>query len=300
MRNLLLTIVFSTAATMLAPPALAADALQQAEEAAVQEARSHSRSKSKSKKKRGSSSRGRSNSKHVTHHGSSHSGQHSTSHHVVHHSNRRHHGYHPTVYVRSRPHRRHVVVRPTPTVVVHPTTPARDRVVVDVSVRRRADKARRFSIGVAAGVAASEMFNGQGFANLGVEGQARYRIADPVGVELTLGVYGDTTREMRRLDVPFTASVMVHTPGAFPVGAFAYAGVTLDYRDYDLRSIGGEHLRGGIAGPHVGAGLNLNLGPDATLEWDVRYTHFLTETGMRQGGTAPGQVSSSLAVNFFF
>ncbi len=299
MRNLLLTIVFSAAATMLAPPALASDAQRQAEEAAVEEARSKSRSKSK-KSRRSSSSRSRSKSKHGAHSGSHHGSHHSSSHHVVHHSNRRHHRSHPPVVVHTRSHRRHVVVRPTPTVVVHPTYPARDRVVEDVSVRRRADKARRFSIGVGAGVATSEMFNGRGFTNLGVEGQARYRIADPVGVEVTLGVYGDTTREMRRLDVPFTASVMVHTPGAFPVGAFAYAGVTLDYRDYDLRSIGGEHLRGGIAGPHVGAGLNLNLGPDATLEWDVRYTHFMSETGMRHGGTAPGQVSSSLAVNFFF
>ncbi len=298
MRNLLLSFVFTCAAMMLAPPALASDALKQAEDAAVQDARSHSRSKSKKKSNRHKASRGRSNgrsgSTHVVHHGST---RHTT--HVVHHS-RSHRRYHPTVVVHPTHRRHHVVVRPTPTVVVHPSQPARDRVVEDVQVRRRADKARRFSIGVGAGMAAGEMFNGHTFVNLGVEGQARYRIADPLGVEVTLGVYGDATRETQRTDVPFTASVMVHTPGAIPIGAYAYAGVTLNYRDYDLTAVGGEHLRGGIAGPHVGAGLNLNLGPDATLEWDVRYTHFLADTGHRAGGAAPGQVSSNLAVNFFF
>ncbi len=296
MRNLLTSIVFVCSALMLAPAAMANDAIDQAKETAVQEARSHSRSKSKSKNKRHRSSR-RHGSSHSAHSGSSHHSSHHGSHRTS--SRHRHHRHHPVV-VHHSSHRRHVVVRPTPTVVVHPSSPARDRVVDDVDVRRRADKARRFSIGVSAGVAATELFNGHTYANLGVEGQARYRIADPLGVEVTLGYFGDATRETRRTDVPISASVMVHTPGYVPIGAFAYAGVTLNYRDYDLTSIGGEHLRGGIAGPHVGAGLNVNLGPSATLEWDVRYTHFLAETGQNRGGAAPGQLGTNLAVNFFF
>jgi opacity protein-like surface antigen len=298
MKNLLTSIVFACSALLLAPPALAGDALDQAKETAVQDARSNSRnkSKSKSKNKRHGSSR-RHGSGHSAHSGGSNHSSHSTGHRSSH-SRYRHPGHTPVV-VHHSSHRRHVVRR-TPVVVVHPSSPARDRVVNDVDVRRRADKAQRFSIGLSAGVAATELFNGETYANLGVEGQARYRIADPLGVEVTLGYFGDATRQTQRTDVPFSASVMVHTPGYIPVGAFAYAGVTLNYRDYDLTNIGGEHLRGGIAGPHVGAGLNVNLGPSATLEWDVRYTHFLAETGERRGGAAPGQLGSNVAVNFFF
>ncbi len=295
----------------LVAPALANEYEGRAEEQTAEERRSSSRG-NKKKAKRGSSSRQRADGNHGDGHRTSSRSHSSSRHHVTHHTSRRHDSH--AVHSRSS-HRRHrhgvvvhhrssrarvVVASPRPTVVVHPSEPAMDRRSETVEVRRRADKARRFSIGGGVGVASSRMFNHEPYSNLGVEGQARYRIADPLGLEASLGYYGDLDPDLKRVDVPFTTSVMLHTPGAFPLGAHLLAGVSLVYRDYDLTCLGGEHLRGGLVGGHVGAGLNVNLGPDATLEWDVRYTHYFNDTGMKDGGAGRNNVSSNLSVNYYF
>ena len=299
MRTLLTTMVTFFAMTLVFP-AMAVDVPQQAEDAGVQDARS--RSRSKAKKAKASSSHRRSNGNHGGNHNGNHNANqnnghgngHSSSRHVTHHSSRHvvHHG---------ASHSRRVVIAPRPAaVVVHPSRPGRDRTVSTVAVNRRADKANRFSIGGGIGVMSSKTFDRSDFANVGVEAQARYRIADPLGLEVSLGYYGDMQPDVKRIDVPFTTSVMLHTPGYIPVGAFVLAGVTLNYRDYDLTCKGGQHLRGGLVGGHVGAGVNLNLGDDVTLEWDVRYTRYFNETNFDQGGTSRHNIGTSLALNVFF
>jgi hypothetical protein len=184
--------------------------------------------------------------------------------------------------------------------VVHPSAPVADRTTDTVAVHRRADKARRFSVGMGMGALGSRTFDGARFANYGLDAQFRYRIADPLGVELAVGYFDDLRRDEKRLDVPVQFSAMLHTPGYWPVGAFVLAGFTVAYRDYDLRCIGGDHLRGTVGGPHVGGGLNVNLGPSATLEWDVRFTGYMGRTGFDGRGTDRGNVTTSLSVNIFF
>jgi len=282
-------------------PVMAMDVPQQAEEASVQDARS--RSRSKGKKAKSSSSHRRSNGNHGGNHGNGHGNGHHNGHHASHNNHSGHHTSHHVVHHgRSHSRVRHsVVVAPRPAaVVVHPSRPGRDRTVSTVAVNRRADKANRFSVGGGLGVMSSRTFDRSDFTNLGVEAQARYRVADPLGLEVSLGYYGDMQPDVKRIDVPFTTSVMLHTPGYIPVGAFVLAGVTLNYRDYDLTCKGGQHLRGGLVGGHVGAGVNLNLGDDVTLEWDVRYTRYFNETNFDQGGTSRHNVGTSLALNVFF
>ncbi len=320
MRYLLYTFVALGTALMLAP-AYANDAFQAGQEAAVQEAsskdrrarsnRSKSRAKSRSGRSdaRASHSRShatRSNSRSSRH--SSHSARHHSSRHHSsrHHAHRRaparvHHAYVRHTVVRPSHHRVYVRhARPRNVVVVHPSRPAHDRGPETVEVQRRADKAQRFSLGVGIGAVGSQTYDGHYFSNYGLDLQARYRVVDPLGLEVSIGYFNDFQRDAKRIDVPLQASAMLHTPGSWPVGAFVLAGVTVNYRDYDLSCYGGDHLRGGTAGPHVGAGLNLNLGPNVTLEWDVRYVHFLGETGFDARGTDRGNVSSSLAMNVFF
>jgi len=296
MRTLLMTIV-ATCSMTLVMPVLANDYKGQAEGTSVEDARSRGK-KSKSRS-RSRSSGNHGGSHHSLHHRTStHHHSHGSSHHVVHHTSHRR-TYRHGVVVRTRP--AHVrVVAPAPAVVVHPSRPTADRTVDTVATRRRADKTRRFSLGGSFGVMSSKHFDRTPYTNLGVEAQARYRIADPLGFEISLGYYGDVHRDIKRIDVPFTSSVMLHTPSAAPVGLFLLGGVTLDYRDYDLSCIGGQHLQGGLVGGHVGAGLHINLGPDATLEWDVRYTRFFNETGMDAGGVSRHNVGSTLAVNYYF
>lgn len=299
MKTLLTTMVTFFAMTLVFP-AMAMDVPQQAEDAGVQDARSRSRSKAKAKSSRSSSSNRRSNGNHGggNGHGGSHNATHNnghsshSSHTVVHHGRTSHSRV--VVY----PPRAHVVTRPA--VVVHPSRPARDRTVTTVAVNRRADKAQRFSIGGGLGVMSSKTFDRVAYANVGIDAQARYRVADPLGIEVSLGYFGDVQPDVKRIDVPLTTSVMLHTPGYVPIGAFLLAGVTVNYRDYDLTCKGGQHLRGSLIGGHVGAGVNLNLGDDVTLEWDVRYTRYFNETNFDQGGTARHNVGSSIALNVFF
>jgi len=292
MRTLLMTIV-ATCSMTLAMPVLANDYKQQAEGTSVEDARSRGK-KSKSRS-RSSGNHGRSRSRHSSHHTSTHHSSHSGSHHVVHHTS--HHRTHGVVV---RPRTVGVrVVAATP-VVVHPSRPAADRTVDTVATHRRADKTQRFSLGGSFGVMSSKHFDRTPYTNLGVEAQARYRIADPLGFEISLGYYGDLHKDIKRMDVPFTTSVMLHTPSAAPVGLYLVGGVTLMYRDYDLSCVGGQHLQGGLVGGHAGAGLHVNLGPDATLEWDVRYTRFFNETGFEAGGVSRHNIGSTLSVNYYF
>lgn len=301
MRALITTLIAACSMLMVAP-VLANEIPQQAEDAAVENARSRSRSsrsgnKSKANKKK-SNRRGH---HHAAHNGRHKAPRHGTGHHVVHHSNPRprHHVvyHHPrpprhVVYHHSRP-RRHVVV-------VHPSSTRYDRVSEPVTTRRVRDKSNRFSMGVGLGWSASRQFDGRAMSNYGVEGQARYRFADPFGVEVALGVYGDFRSDVRTMDVPLSASAMLHTPGSFPLGAFVFAGGTAQYRDYDFSYIGGEHVRGVIGGPHAGVGLNINLGPNATVEWDVKVSYMLGDTLYERGGSHPAQLGSSLSFNYYF
>lgn len=314
MRYLLYTFVALGTALMLAP-AYANDALQAGQDAAVQEARSKDRrARSNRSNSRSSSARSGRSDAHASHNRppaarnnsrsnghSSHSSRHHSSGHSahrrspapVHHAYVRHNVIRPSRRVVRYSHPRNVVV-------VHPSAPARDRGPETVEVRRRADKAQRFSLGVGIGAEGGRTFDGRNFSNYGLDLQARYRVVDPLGLEVSIGYFNDLQRDAKRIDVPLQASAMLHTPGSWPVGAFVLAGVTVNYRDYDLSCIGGEHLRGGTAGPHVGAGLNLNLGSNVTLEWDVRYVHFLGQTGFDGHGTDRGNVTSSIAMNVFF
>lgn len=292
MRALFTTLVAACSMLMVAPlwaadmPGPASDTVQ------VEDARSRSRSSRGSKAKKSKSSHRRGSS-HKAHSGSGRRG----SHHVVHHSHRRgYRGYHhykpPRVIVHhSRP--RHVVV-------VHPSSARYDRRSEPVETRRVRDKAQRFSLGMSLGWSASRQFDGRPMANYGVEGQARYRLADPFGVEVAFGVFGDFRRDVRTMDVPLSASAMLHTPGSFPLGAFAFVGATGQYRDYDFSYIGGEHVRGVVGGPHAGAGLNINLGPNATVEWDVKVSYMLGNTYVDRGGSHPAQVGSTLSFNYYF
>jgi len=293
MKTLLTTMVTFFAMTLVFP-AMAVDVPQQAEDAGVQDARSRSRSKAKGARSNSSHRRSNGNQGGGNGHNSSGHAAHNNSHHGSHNG----HNSHSRVVV--HPARAHVVVTPRPMVVVHPSRPARDRTVSTVSVNRRADKAHRFSIGGGVGVMSSRTFDHVAYANVGVDAQARYRVADALGLEISLGYFGDVQPDVKRIDVPFTTSVMLHTPGYIPVGAFVLAGVTLNYRDYDLTCMGGQHVRGGLVGGHVGAGVNLNLGDDVTLEWDVRYTRYFSETNFDQGGAARNNVGSSIALNVFF
>ena len=299
MKTLLTTMVTFFAMTLVFP-AMAVDIPREAEEAGVQDARSRSRSKAKAKSTRSGSSHRRSNGNHGGNGGgnghNNHNG-HGGSHHATHNNS---HSSHTVVHRGHSSHARVVVTRPRAHVVVHPTPPARDRTVTTVAVNRRADKAQRFSIGGGLGVMSSQTFDRVAYANVGIDAQARYRVADALGLEVSLGYFGDVQPDIKRIDVPLTTSVMLHTPGYVPIGAFVLAGVTLNYRDYDLTCKGGQHLRGGLFGGHVGAGVNLNLGDDVTLEWDVRYTRYFNDTNFDQGGTARHNVGSSIALNVFF
>lgn len=295
MRTLLMTIV-ATCSMTLAMPVLANDYKQAAEGTSVEDARSRGKKAKSRSRSSGNHGNSRRNS---SHHTSTHrsSSSHSNGHHSSHHTSTYHRVYTHGVAVHARPARVRVAAVP---VVVHPSRPAADRTVDTVATQRRADKTQRFALGASFGVVSSKQFDRVPYTNLGIEAQARYRIADPLGFEVSLGYYGDLHKDIKRMDVPFTASVMLHTPSAAPVGLFLLGGVTLAYRDYDLSCIGGQHLQGGLVGGHAGAGLHINLGPDATLEWDVRYTRFFNETGMDAGGVSKHNIGSTLAVNYYF
>jgi hypothetical protein len=304
-------------AVSLGLPAFAGDALDAAQGTAVQEG--HNRGgNSNQRGGRGSNGHHGHNGNHNGHHGNPGPAHPAPSHPVVVHP--AHpviiHGGGPVHYGHPYPPGPHYVVRYSAPRVVLPPPPhvviasGHPRPVIiaaggpapvdEPQVVAPASKAGRVSIGIGPGLFGGQAWDGSAYANFGVDTRFRYRILDPLGVELALGFYNDLRPDARRTDVPLQASAMLHTPSRIPVGLFLLGGMTVGFRDYDLTCIGGDHLRGGIVGAHIGGGANLNLGPRATLEWDLRATRFFGRTGFEEGGTLPTNLSSTVTVNLFF
>jgi len=171
---------------------------------------------------------------------------------------------------------------------------------VEVEVPKVYVRARRASLGVGIGAMVGLQPDRSGYVDPGVLASLRYRLAEPVGAELRVGLYSDLDPDQVRLHVPVQGSVTVHTPSFVPVGLYGAFGLTADVFHHDPGSWTGTTITGVAVGPHAGGGLRFTFSPRAELELDARWTWLLTPTGWTDGGASPFTFGTTAAFHWTF
>ncbi len=171
---------------------------------------------------------------------------------------------------------------------------------VEVEVPKGYLRQHRLSVGFGLGATMGINPGGTGFADPGFLFNLRYRMNEPVGLELRAGLYAGMDPDASHLQIPIQASLAFHTPGVVPVGLVGIAGLSADVFRYDFSNKGGAELAGVAIGPHIGGGVRFNLGHRADMELDARLIRYLTPTGWGEGGTSPWATSANLSVNVYF
>lgn len=173
----------------------------------------------------------------------------------------------------------------------HPRAHVPDRVV---------DHAGDVSVGLRAATYTSAYDHGYGFSDPGLGIAARYRIADPLGVEVQW-TYHDASWSLGtpRIEQPLSASVELFAMPWARVNPYLIGGLTLTQRNVQDK-VGPSYVdetRAGV-GPHVGVGLDLNLSQRTSLTLDARYLAYMNLHP--DDATRPGAVQGNIGLNVSF
>ena len=199
-----------------------------------------------------------------------------------------HRATHPRVVVVHRaPAPRHVVVTETPSRRTHPAV--------------FADRAGEFSLGLSGGSYVSGYESGSSYGDFGLGLVGRYRATPALGFEAAWSHYRDGQGE--RATSPLSLSVEAF---GFPTtrwNPYLVGGVTFTGRHLDDTFCAGEDFTtltvdDTLFGPHVGVGLEIGLGKQATIGLEGRVTSYV-DVGP-EDPTVPAALQGRVGFNFYF
>ena len=169
---------------------------------------------------------------------------------------------------------------------------------------READRSNSLSIGLRSGSFMSSYDSGASYGDFGVGVTARYRANEALGLEASYGYFSDTfTADSERVSQPVSASVELF---AFPwtkVSPYVLGGVTWTARSYEdsFSTVAGVEdfsTKDVQFGPHGGLGLEMAVGENSSINFEGRYTHFVTQND--EDTSAPGALQGLVGVNLYF
>lgn len=179
---------------------------------------------------------------------------------------------------------------------------------------RRALHVGDTSFGVWGGVNQGVYLDGSLYSDPGIRFSVRHRTSEHLGVDFSGGYYGTTLypadeRNDRRVEVPLQFSGTLHLLPSLPVQLYGLAGITADVRDFqkvgytsgtkDFYYEEGR-FRDMRFGPHLGAGVELMMGPDVSLHADARWTVYSLTDSRSADQTLPVGFTANAGMSFFF
>jgi len=168
---------------------------------------------------------------------------------------------------------------------------------------RKIDRASSFSVGLRTGSYLSGYEDGGDFADFGMGVTARFRPVESLGFEMAYSFHDDTfSPDTERSTAMLQPSLQAF---AFPwarVSPYATLGLTWTHRTYrDSWSDGvSQHLtevQDKSFGPHLGGGLEVSLGRNASIDLEVRGIGYLNP---QEADTLPGATQATMGANFYF
>ncbi len=165
---------------------------------------------------------------------------------------------------------------------------------------RKARHAGELSLGVRAGVFDSGYVNAPGYSDTGLGLAARYRFNDPLGVEVQWMYHDDTWQQgTSRIESPLSGSLELFAMPWARVNPYLLGGLSTTKRDFHDKTAGGLVEGTGFAwGPHVGVGLEFNLGKQTSLSFDARYLSFVNLPP--DDSSRRGALQANAGLNFYF
>jgi opacity protein-like surface antigen len=188
--------------------------------------------------------------------------------------------------------------------VVH-TPPPGPRVVTHRDPARPVapfvDRTGDFSLGLTGGSYFSGYESGASYGDFGLGLVGRYRLAQPVGLEVAWSHYRDAAGE--RATSPLALSVQGFGFPNSPVNPYALLGVTFTGRSIDDTFCEGTDLTtltvdDTLFGPHAGLGLEIALGKSAALDLEGRVTSYLDVAP--EDPTVPAAIQARVGFNWYF
>lgn len=166
--------------------------------------------------------------------------------------------------------------------------------------KRKVDHEGRFSLGIRGGSYLGGYHGGASYGDAGLGLAARYRIIEPLGLEVSWQYHSQTWESgTERIQQPIMTSMQLF---AFPwsrVNPYFLAGVTVTPRSIDDNlSYATEQTDHTLWGPHAGLGLELNLTKDVSLNFDARYAGYVNKE--QDDLSVPAAFQANLGANFYF
>lgn len=165
---------------------------------------------------------------------------------------------------------------------------------------RRADHAGDLSLGVRAGTLGSGYLDAPGYSDFGLGLAARYRLNDPLGIEVQW-LYHDASwqKGTERIEQPFSASLELFAVPWAKVNPYLLGGVSVTKRNFQDRTAGGfVDTEAAVWGPHLGLGVEFNLGKSTSLSFDGRYLSYLNLAP--DDSSRRGALQGNMGLNFYF
>jgi len=168
---------------------------------------------------------------------------------------------------------------------------------------RQIDRASTFSVGLRTGSYLSGYEDGGDFADFGMGVTARFRPVESLGFEMAYSFHDDTfSPDTERSTSMLQPSLQAF---AFPwarVSPYATLGLTWTNRTYrDSWSDGTNQrlteVQDTSFGPHLGGGLEVSLGRNASIDLEIRGIGYLNA---QEADTLPGATQATMGANFYF
>ena len=169
--------------------------------------------------------------------------------------------------------------------------------------QRKVDRDNAVSVGLRSGSYLSGYEAGGDFSDFGMGVAARFRPVEALGFELAYSYHDDTfDSDTERVTGLLQPSLQVF---AFPwsrVSPYASVGLTWTERSYEDTWHNGmdevvSKVQDTSFGPHIGGGLELSIGKNASIDFETRAIGYLDA---QEDGTLPGAVQATFGANFYF
>ncbi len=168
---------------------------------------------------------------------------------------------------------------------------------------RSIDRNGDFSVGLRSGTYLSGYEAGGDFSDFGLGVAARFRPVESLGFEVAYSYHDDTfDGESERATGVLQPSLQVFLLPWTRFSPYATMGLTWTERSYnDTWSDGlneyNTQVEDSTFGPHVGLGLELALGENASIDFETRAIGYLST---QDADTLPGAVQATFGGNFYF
>jgi len=169
---------------------------------------------------------------------------------------------------------------------------------------RQVDRTRQFAVGLRGGRYMSGYQQGPSFGDFGMGIAARYRAAEALGFEVSWAHHDQTwSEDTERWSQPLAASAQLF---AFPwtkVNPYLSGGLTWTSRCYNDAIYKGPNqttveAEDTLFGPHLGLGLELGVGDNASINLEGRGMAYLNKSADDQ--SAPSALQGTAGFNLYF